>query len=66
MCLPDVIKSDMQRFLQAVIADPPQTLKPFGLGDTKFDEIIKMLRTIYDLSTWESEVVEYEHFSLYP
>jgi hypothetical protein len=49
--LPDVIKSDMQRFLQAVIADPPQTLKPFGLGDTKFDEIIKMLRTIYDLST---------------
>lgn len=49
--LPDVIKSDMQRFLQAVVADPPQTLKPFGLGDTKFNEIIEMLRTIYGLST---------------
>jgi hypothetical protein len=51
VALPDVIKSDMQRFLQAVMADPPQTLKPFGLGDTKIDEIIKMLRTIYGLST---------------
>ncbi len=51
VALPDIIKSDMQRFLQAVMADPPQTLKPFGLGDTKIDEIIKMLRTIYGLST---------------
>ena len=51
VALPDVIKSDMQSFLEAVIADPPQTLKPFGLGDTKFDEIIKMLRNIYALST---------------
>lgn len=48
---PDVIKNDMQWFLKAIIADPPQTLKPFGIGDTKFDEIIEMLRAIYDLST---------------
>jgi hypothetical protein len=49
--LPDVIRNDMQRFLQAVVADPPQNLKPFGLGDTKFNEIIDMLRAIYELST---------------
>ncbi len=49
--LPDVIKSDMQRFLNAVIADPPQTLKPFGLGNTKFGEIIDMLHNIYALPT---------------
>ena len=48
--LTDAIKADMQRFLEAVMADPPQTLKPFGLGNTKFDEIIEMLRTIYELS----------------
>jgi len=48
--LPDAIKADMQRFLETVMADPPQTLKPFGLGNIKFDEIIEMLRTIYELS----------------
>ena len=31
--------------------DPPQTLKPFGLGIAKFDEIIDMLRNIYELRT---------------
>lgn len=51
VALPDVIKNDMQRFLEAVTADPPQTLKPFGLGNTKFDEIIEMLRNIYELRT---------------
>ena len=51
VALPDVIKSDMQRFLEAVIADPPQTLKPFGLGIVKVDEIIDMLRNIYELRT---------------
>lgn len=39
------------RYVQAVIADPPQTLKPFGLGNTTFDEIIEMLRNIYELNT---------------
>jgi hypothetical protein len=48
--LPDVIKNDMKRYLQAVIADPPQNLKQFGLGNTKFDEIIEMFRNIYGLS----------------
>lgn len=51
IALPDVIKSDMQRFLEAVMADPPQTLKPFGLGNTKFEEIIDMLGNIYELRT---------------
>lgn len=49
--LPAVIKSDMQRFLKKLVDDPPQTLKPFGLGNTKFDEIIEMLRAIYELRT---------------
>jgi hypothetical protein len=49
--LPEVIKRDMQRFLEAVTTDPPQTLKPFGLGGTKFDEIVEMLLTIYALRT---------------
>lgn len=47
--LPDAIQSDMQRFMEAVIADPPQSLRPFGLGNTKFEEIIEMLRNIYEL-----------------
>jgi hypothetical protein len=49
LSLPEVIKNDMQRFLEAVTADPPQTLKPFGLGSTKFEEIVDMLRAIYGL-----------------
>ena len=49
--LPKVVKGDMQRFMEAVIADPPPTLKPFGLGATPFDEIVELLRNIYDLST---------------
>jgi len=49
--LPEVIKDDMQRFLEAVTADPPPTLKPFGLGGTKLDEIVELLRNIYDLRT---------------
>ncbi len=49
--LPEVIKGDMQRFMAAVMADPPPTLKPFGLGGTKFEEIVELLRNIYDLRT---------------
>jgi len=49
LSLPEVIKNDMQRFLAAAIADPPQTLKPFGLGSTKFEEIVELLRAIYGL-----------------
>jgi len=45
--LPEKIKGDLQRFLDSVIADPPATLKPFGLGNTKFDEIVELLRNIY-------------------
>jgi hypothetical protein len=49
--LPGSIKDDLQRFIQAVEADPPKSLKPFGLGATKADEVIKTLRSIYELST---------------
>lgn len=49
IALPEVIKDDMQRFVEAVTVDPPQTLKPFGLGGTKFKEIVELLRNIYDL-----------------
>jgi len=47
--LPEVVKGDMRRYMEAVIADPPQNLKQFGLGGTKFDEITELLRTIYEL-----------------
>ena len=49
--LPEVIKDDMQRFMEVVTADPPPTLKPFGLGGTKFEEIVELLQSIYDLRT---------------
>jgi len=49
VALPASIKDDLQRFLQAVEAGPPQTLKPFGLGDTKADEVVGTLRAIYEL-----------------
>lgn len=49
--LPDIVIKDMQLFLAAVQADPPQTLKPFGLGSTRFDEIVNMLQNIYALPT---------------
>lgn len=49
IALPEVIKDDMQRFMEVVTADPPLTLKPFGLGGTKFEEIVELLQNIYDL-----------------
>ena len=49
IALPDTIKIDMQRFLKKLIDDPPQTLKPFGLGNVKSDEIIDMFQNIYEL-----------------
>jgi len=49
VALPASIKDDLQRFLQAVEAGPLQTLKPFGLGDTKADEVVGTLRAIYEL-----------------
>ena len=51
IALPEVIKGDMQHFLEAGMADPPPTLKPFGLGGTKFEEIVELFRNIYDLNT---------------
>lgn len=43
----NTIKDDLERFLQAVEADPPISLKPFGLGAIKAVEVIKTLRAIY-------------------
>lgn len=48
--LPGSIGNDLQIFFQAVEADPPQSLKPFGLGGITADEVIGTLRTIYGLS----------------
>ena len=47
--LPDKIGDDLQGFLRAVEADPPQNLKSFGLGGTKAEEVIGTLRAIYTL-----------------
>jgi len=51
MVLPDSMKDDLQRFLQAVEAEIPQSLKPFGLGDINAIEIINTFRAIYKLNT---------------
>ncbi len=51
IALPDIIKGDMQRFLDELKSDPPQSLKPFGLGNTKPDEIVELIQTIYGLSS---------------
>ncbi len=50
MVLSGSIRDDLQRFLQAVEADPPQSLKPFGLREITADEVIDTLRAIYKLS----------------
>jgi hypothetical protein len=44
------IGDDLQGFLQTVEADPPQSLKPFGLQEITTDEVIDTLRAIYKLS----------------
>jgi len=51
IALPEVIKKDMHRYIEAVSADPPQNLKQLGLGGITSDEITELLRTIYDLRT---------------
>ncbi len=51
IALPEAIKNDMQRYMWAMIADPPQNLKQLGLGGIKFDEITELLQTIYGLSS---------------
>ncbi len=47
--LPDAIKGDMQHFLKAMIATPPATLKPFGLGNTQLADIVELMQNIYGL-----------------
>lgn len=46
---PYSIGNDLLRFFEAVKADPPPSLKPFGLGSTKLDEVINSLRLIFGL-----------------
>ena len=47
--LPEVIAKDLNRFLTSVEADPPQSLKPFGLGSMQVHEVTKTIRAIYQL-----------------
>jgi len=51
IAMPEIIKNDMKRYLEALAADPPATLKPFGLGGTKYEEIVELFRHLYDLQT---------------
>ncbi|MCF8130727.1 MAG: hypothetical protein K9N10_19615 [Deltaproteobacteria bacterium] len=50
MALPKPIAHDLSRFLASVETDPPQSLKPFGLGNIQVSEVIDTLRAIYELS----------------
>jgi hypothetical protein len=51
LALPGPIGEDLSRFLQEVEADPPLSLKPFGLKGTNIDQIIGTLREIYELNS---------------
>ena len=48
--LPDSIKNDMNRFVEAVVTAPPGNLKSLGLGGMNFMDILENLSSIYDLS----------------
>jgi hypothetical protein len=50
LALPGSIGEDLNRFLQEVEADPPLSLKPFGLKGTAVGQVIGTLRKIYGLS----------------
>ena len=51
LALPGLIGEDLNRFLQKVEADPPLSLKPFGLKGTSIGQVIGTLREIYGLSS---------------
>jgi hypothetical protein len=48
--LPGSIGGDLDRFLKAAEADPPDTLKPFGLGAMGVADVFGRLRLIYNLN----------------
>jgi hypothetical protein len=51
LALPGLIGQDLDRFLREVEADPPLSLKPFGLMGTAIGQVIGTLREIYGLSS---------------
>jgi len=51
LALPGSIGEDLNRFLQEVEADPPLSLKPFGLKGIAVGQVIGTLRKIYGLSS---------------
>lgn len=48
--LPDSIRNDLNSFLKAVEAAPPDTLKHFGLGNLSVAYVIEKIKSIYGLS----------------
>jgi hypothetical protein len=48
--LPDSIGDDLARFLEALGAEPPGDLKPFGLAAMSVADVIRALRSIYGLN----------------
>jgi len=51
LALPTSIGEDLNRFLGEIEADPPLSLKPFGLKGTDASYVIDTLRKIYGLSS---------------
>ena len=49
IALPEIVKGDMQRFINELEVNPALSLKPFGLDNTKLDENVELIRTIYSL-----------------
>lgn len=50
VALPGLIADDLIRFLEAVAADPPDTLKPFGLRRMRVADVLAEIRSIYGLT----------------
>ena len=46
--LPEVVATDMARFLDALAEEPDLSLKNFGLGNLSVPDVIKILRNVYN------------------
>ncbi|MFZ1985537.1 MAG: nucleotidyl transferase AbiEii/AbiGii toxin family protein [Desulfatitalea sp.] len=47
--MPDMVRGDLQRFINAMTGEPSIQLKSFGLKNTTLEELLGQIRTIYGL-----------------
>ena len=54
--LPEVVASDMRRFLDVISEEPGLSLKPFGLAGLGVADVVRTLRQVYELSGQEDSI----------